>query len=236
MVRVGTGPSLSGSCNVGTNGVRGRVLPIDGTLVPDVRHLRVVANAALIVVLASVAVPAPVGSRVPNPFDPLEANLFQQVEIAAAVRGTPMTIDPLDPGDRSAGILDLGSTVFEPATRAEPPQARPRTAQPAPQAKAVPRNPWRFDGNVSWYGPGLYGNGTACGQTLTKGLIGVAHRTLPCGTRLQFRNPKNGRVVNAVVIDRGPFVSGRTWDLSHGLCDALNHCYTGAIQWRYAPR
>jgi rare lipoprotein A len=201
-----------------------------------VRHLRVVANAALIVVLASVAVPAPVGSRVPNPFDPLEANLFQQVEIAAAVRGTPMTIDSLDPGDRSAGILDPGSTVFEPATRAEPPQARPRTAQPAPQAKAVPRNPWRFDGNVSWYGPGLYGNGTACGQTLTKGLIGVAHRTLPCGTRLQFRNPKNGRVVNAVVIDRGPFVSGRTWDLSHGLCDALNHCYTGAIQWRFAPR
>ena len=96
------------------------------------------------------------------------------------------------------------------------------------------RNPWRFDSDVSWYGPGFYGNGTAWGQKLTKGLVGVAHRTLPCGTLIQFRNPYNGRTVTAAVIDRGPFVSGRVWDLSHGLCDKLNHCYTGALEWRYA--
>lgn len=93
---------------------------------------------------------------------------------------------------------------------------------------------WRFDGNVSWYGPGFYGHGTACGPTLTRGLIGVAHRTLPCGTKVLFRNPKNGKTVLAAVVDRGPYVSGRNWDLTAGLCLALDHCYTGSIQWKFA--
>jgi rare lipoprotein A (peptidoglycan hydrolase) len=199
-----------------------------------VRHLRVVASVALIASLATVAVPDPAWSRAQLSLDRPDTDLFQQVEIAAAVRGTSMTTEAPDPGDRSAGNLDQGSTLFEPSQRTEPPQARPRTAQPVGKAVAVERNPWRLDRNISWYGPGLYGNGTACGQTLTKGLVGVAHRTLPCGTKVEFRNPKNGRVVAAQVIDRGPFVSGRTWDLSHGLCAKLKHCYTGSIEWRYA--
>ena len=92
---------------------------------------------------------------------------------------------------------------------------------------------WRLDGNVSWYGPGFYGHRTACGQTLTRGLIGVAHKTLPCGTRIVFRNPSNGRTVTAAVVDRGPYVAGRQWDLTAGLCLALDHCFTGSIQWKF---
>ena len=102
-------------------------------------------------------------------------------------RGTAMTIQPLDPGARSAGTLDQGSTLVEPALRTEPPQAPVRRAQPRPTAGSVSKNPWRHDPNISWYGPGLYGNGTACGQKLTKDLVGVAHRTLPCGTLVTFR-------------------------------------------------
>jgi rare lipoprotein A len=202
---------------------------------PDVRHPRVVASVALIAVLASVVVPASAGSQGPSPFDRSDADLFRDVEIAAAVRGPAMTTEPLDPRARSDGNLDPGSMVFEPAQRTEPPQARPSAALREAKAKSVSRNPWRYDDNVSWYGPGLYGNGTACGQKLTVGMVGVAHRTLPCGTLIEFRNPRNGRTVTAAVIDRGPFVSGRVWDLSHGLCDKLNHCYTGAMEWRYAP-
>lgn len=188
---------------------------------------------ALIAVLANVGVPGPAGSRAPVPFDQPDVNLSLQVEMAA-VRGMTMTTEPLDPGARSDGNLDPGSMMFEPAQRTEPPQARSGAALPKASPESVKRNPWRYDGNVSWFGPGLYGNGTACGQKLTKGLVGVAHRTLPCGTRIEFRNPENGRVVTAAVIDRGPFVRGRIWDLSHGLCDKLNHCHTGAIEWRYA--
>jgi rare lipoprotein A (peptidoglycan hydrolase) len=200
-----------------------------------VRRLRVVASVALIAILASVAVPGPAWSRAPTASFQPDPDLFQRVEIAAAVRGTPMTIDAPDPGIRSAGNLDQGSTLFEPAQRTEPPQARSRAVLPTVAAKVVARYPWRHDTDISWYGPGLYGNGTACGQKLTRGLVGVAHRTLKCGTKIEFRNPKNGIVVVAEVIDRGPFVSGRTWDMSHGLCAELKHCYTGSIDWRRVP-
>ena len=67
-------------------------------------------------------------------------------------------------------------------------------------------------GHASWYGPGLFGNGTACGGALTAGRLGAAHRSLPCGTRVTFRY--RGRSVTAPVIDRGPFAAGREWDLT----------------------
>ena len=147
------------------------------------RHLRVVATVALIASLASVAVPDPAWSRAQSFLDQPDTDLFQRVEIAAADRGTTMTTDAPDPGARSAGNLDQGSTLFEPTQRTEPPQARPRAALPVGKAVAARSQPVAAaTANISWYGPGLYGNGTACGQRLTKGLVGVAHRTLPCGT------------------------------------------------------
>jgi len=62
---------------------------------------------------------------------------------------------------------------------------------------------------ASWYGPG---GRTACGETLTTTTLGVANRTLPCGTlvTLRYRN----RTVRVPVIDRGPFVAGREYDLT----------------------
>ena len=122
----------------------------------DVRHPWVVASGALIALLAMVAVPGPVGSRGPSPFDVPDPDLFASVEIAAAVRGTSMTITP-DPGARSDGSLETGSTLLEPDQRTEPAQARPRTAQPAVTATKVARYPWHKDRDVSWYGPGFYG-------------------------------------------------------------------------------
>lgn len=67
-------------------------------------------------------------------------------------------------------------------------------------------------GHASYYGPGLYGNGVACGGTLTPSTRGVANKSLPCGTKvtLQYGN----RTVVARVIDRGPYVAGRDWDLT----------------------
>lgn len=67
-------------------------------------------------------------------------------------------------------------------------------------------------GHASWYGPGLWGNGTACGGALTAGRLGVANKSLPCGTRVTFRY--RGRSVTVPVIDRGPFAAGRDWDLT----------------------
>ena len=40
--------------------------------------------------------------------------------------------------------------------------------------------------------------------------------------------------MTAPVVDRGPYVAGRQWDLTGGLCLKLGHCYTGSLSWKYA--
>jgi hypothetical protein len=80
---------------------------------------------------------------------------------------------------------------------------------------------------VSWYGPGFYGGHLACGGTLGYGTLGVAHKTLPCGTEvtLSYR----GRTVRVPVIDRGPYVAGREYDLTGATRSALGFGSTGTI-------
>lgn len=88
---------------------------------------------------------------------------------------------------------------------------------------------WRY-GGASWYGPGLWGNKTACGQTLRPNTLGVAHKKLPCGTTVKF--VYHGKSVVTQVIDRGPYVDGRAWDLTKAASDALG--FEGVGRVRYA--
>ncbi len=192
------------------------------------RRPKVVANVALIAMLAAVAVPGPVGSQAIRLHQTPSADVFAKVEMDAAVRGPVTTTQPLDPGARSDGNLDQGSTLFEPTDRNEPLPARSAAAQPKAKGGSVSKHPWRHDPEISWYGPGLIGNGTACGQTLTRSLVGVAHRTLPCGTKVTFRH--NGRVVRVPVIDRGPYVGAREYDLTAATARKLGFSGHGPIQ------
>ena len=80
---------------------------------------------------------------------------------------------------------------------------------------------------ASYYGPGFWGGRTACGQTLEPDTIGVAHKTLPCGTKVRFYY--NGNTVTAPVIDRGPYVSGREWDLTEATKNRLGFPSTGTV-------
>ena len=86
--------------------------------------------------------------------------------------------------------------------------------------------------NATWYGPGFYGNRTACGQTLKTTTIGVAHKKLPCGTKVTFAY--NGRWVRAKVIDRGPYNAGYQWDLTRKLAKRLGFINVGAGSLRVA--
>jgi hypothetical protein len=79
---------------------------------------------------------------------------------------------------------------------------------------------------ASWYGPGLYGNRTACGQTLGYDTVGVAHRSLPCGTRVGILY--HGRSITAPVIDRGPYGSAE-WDLTRGAAARLRFSGHGTV-------
>ncbi len=184
---------------------------------------------------ALVAVPEPAGSSAPSSARTVDAASLRAVSIALPAGSPATTIPSLDSASRSAGWLEPGSTFTEPGRRPIA-TGRPSVSQPAPKAATFVKNYWRFDSNISWYGPGFYGSGTACGQVYSKTIMGVAHRTLPCGTLVTFRNPANGRQITVPVIDRGPYVSGRTWDMSKGLCEYLGHCYTGSIEWRWGNR
>jgi peptidoglycan hydrolase-like protein with peptidoglycan-binding domain len=90
---------------------------------------------------------------------------------------------------------------------------------------------------ASSYGPGLWGNRTACGQTLYTSTIGVAHKTMACGTRLKFQG-KNGVVVAATVIDRGPYVGDREFDLTEATVKQMGYASTSdfgvrTVNWNY---
>jgi rare lipoprotein A len=80
---------------------------------------------------------------------------------------------------------------------------------------------------ATWYGPGLYGNTTACGQKLTKELVGVAHKSLPCGTMVEVAY--RGTSIVVPVVDRGPFVKGMTWDLTSAAAEQLGFAETARI-------
>jgi rare lipoprotein A (peptidoglycan hydrolase) len=84
---------------------------------------------------------------------------------------------------------------------------------------------------ATWFGPGFYGQRTACGQTLTPAVVGVANRTLPCGTLVRFGY--KGRVATVPVIDRGPYAhNGAQWDLTTGAATALGMADTARLHTR----
>jgi hypothetical protein len=196
-----------------------------------VRPDRVFAGTALLLLLALVAVPGSVGSRAPSLFPIVSTQDLRAVVVDDGLAGSA-TLDP-DPALRSAQTVTPGDILTEPAPAAAAP-IRSGDGQPTASAGTIARNVWHYDPNASFYGPGFYGRRTACGVALTTTVKGVAHRTLPCGTLITFRNPVNGRTATVPVIDRGPYVAGRIWDLTGGLCEYLGHCYSGPILWRWA--
>lgn len=123
--------------------------------------------------------------------------------------------------------LVLGATPVEAGTGGASAISPDGTAAEA--SSFVFSSPMRSAG-ATWYGPGLYGNHTACGQTLRPGTIGVAHRTLPCGTTIKFAY--HGHALVTKVIDRGPYTKGNDFDLTNGARLALG--FEGVGHVRYA--
>lgn len=200
-----------------------------------------VAVSALIAVAALVAAAGPARTEAPGTIGPVDRRAFAPLVLPPVQTTTVPGSDTAMGGD---GPARADAPIRDPGL---PPLPTGRTAMPlpgvvvAPVAKPTPRPvapaTWAAGGGwlraeYSWYGTGFYGSGTACGQTYSRTILGVAHRTLPCGTKVTFRNPKNGRTITVPVIDRGPYVAGRTWDLSAATCSYLGNCYTGTIQYR----
>lgn len=96
-------------------------------------------------------------------------------------------------------------------------------------------------------GDGFLGGHLACGGRLDTKTLVVAHKSLPCGTKVQLRFSRSGTyygpgcthsggrttcVVTATVRDRGPYVRGRTFDLGPAVSHALHFTGLGSIGWR----
>jgi rare lipoprotein A (peptidoglycan hydrolase) len=77
-----------------------------------------------------------------------------------------------------------------------------------------------------------YGRPIACGvrQVLHVPQLGVANKTLPCGTEVTF--VYGHRAIRVPVIDRGPYIAGRRWDLTGATAEALHFPGLGPIYWR----
>jgi rare lipoprotein A (peptidoglycan hydrolase) len=124
----------------------------------------------------------------------------------------------------------LPDPIARPALFARGAEALPQpTPPPAPvRVAAVPipitAVPAAANGSVviaSWYGPGFYENRLPCWPWLkANGLPiqflpdtwGVAHKSLPCGTMVTLTH--GATTVTAPVVDRGPYIAGREFDLS----------------------
>lgn len=85
---------------------------------------------------------------------------------------------------------------------------------------------------ATWFGPGFYGTKTACGLILRESTEGIAHRTLPCGTRVEVR--MGSRTAVLPVIDRGPFANGADFDLTKNVADEIG--LDGVATIRFAQR
>lgn len=85
-------------------------------------------------------------------------------------------------------------------------------------------------GVASYYGRKFHGRRTANGERFDMNAMTAAHKTLPFGTRVRVTNPRNGRSVTVRINDRGPFIRGRTIDLSRAAAEELGMISSGHAQ------
>jgi rare lipoprotein A (peptidoglycan hydrolase) len=116
-----------------------------------------------------------------------------------------------------AGVFAVGASAStggaaSPSAGAAP-AASGSTPAPSPVTK-VPKT-----AIATWFGPGFYGQQTACGQTLTPATVGVANRKLPCGTLVKVTF--HGQRLTVPVVDRGPYANDADWDLTAAAAEAL---------------
>lgn len=83
---------------------------------------------------------------------------------------------------------------------------------------------------ASWYGRAHHNRPTASGQRFDMYKQTLAHRTLPLGTRVLLVNPDNGKSVEGVINDRGPYIAGRDVDVSYAMARQLGFVRQGVVK------
>src|SRR5438309_5528894 len=120
---------------------------------------------------------------------------------------------------KTSVVALLGAMLAAGAFGAAPAPASTGGAAVPGSAAPTPRRLARGASIATWFGPGFYGQRTACGQLLTPAVVGVANRTLRCGTLVNVSYRSRRLIVP--VIDRGPYANGADWDLTSEAARAL---------------
>jgi hypothetical protein len=155
----------------------------------------------------------------------------------AAVPPTPRSIPPAHPVP--AAFRPAPGALSDAQVRSElahlsalERRERARQLSPAP-ANLAGLLPWSLEEKQGVSVASVfrdYGLGLACGGVLGRYQLGVAHKTAPCGTLITFTY--GGRSLTVPVIDRGPYIAGREWDLTGATAEALGFPGLGEIEWR----
>lgn len=119
----------------------------------------------------------------------------------------------------------IGNHTYDPKTR--PYTVMGRTYYPLRSASGYDER-----GVASWYGRDFHGKATASGDLYDMNALTAAHKTLPLGTIVRVTNLHNGRSIDLLVNDRGPFVNGRLIDLSYAAARRLGSATRGLAQVR----
>jgi rare lipoprotein A (peptidoglycan hydrolase) len=111
------------------------------------------------------------------------------------------------------------------------------STQPAPQTQYTPPPPSPAPRRgrlevASWYGPGFVGHATSDGEIYNPRELTAASKTLPIGSHVRVTNPENGRSVVVRVNDRGPYVRGRSLDLSRSAARRIGMIGKGVCRVR----
>ena len=138
------------------------------------------------------------------------------------------------------GLPIYGRRWQELSSRARGRAARPEAALPGAAGGFRDRQAWPSDGGpiatwwgvASWYGPGFHGRRTANGEIYDQYALTAAHRTLPFGTLLRVSFPATGKATVVRINDRGPWIKGRSLDLSLGAARVLGMVNHGVAKVR----
>ncbi|MGA2409900.1 MAG: septal ring lytic transglycosylase RlpA family protein [Candidatus Binataceae bacterium] len=128
-------------------------------------------------------------------------------------------------GGCSETSYNYNPPVNQPAALNAVPIAPPPPA-PVPQAKVV---------KASWYGPGLNGHVTTTGERFDDNRLTAASTDLPLGSLVKVTNPDNGRSVKVRINDCGPYVRGRSLDLSKRAAQKIGITHDGVTRVKVTP-
>lgn len=108
-----------------------------------------------------------------------------------------------------------------------PPTVAPQVKEDVPNAEGAKVEQV---GNASWYGSALDGEETASRETFDEKKLTAAHRTLPMSTKAVVTNLETVKSVTVKINDRGPYVKGRTIDLSHAAAQQIGMSKKGVAK------